>query len=53
MKTKNKGHKVYFINKFNFRTGYVNYTTNNKQRAIELFYKDYNKNDYDILYIHD
>ena len=51
METKNKGFTIYFTNEFSFTTGFTTYTTNSEQRAIELFYRDYDKEDFKITKI--
>lgn len=51
MGTKNKSFTIYFINEFSCTTGFTTYTTNSEQRAIELFYRDYDKEDFKITRI--
>ena len=47
----NKGFWIYWYNPSVARTGYVEYTTISKERAIELFYRDFSE-DYKIVHIH-
>lgn len=42
---------IYWYNPERAKTGYVHYTTLNEERAIELFYKNYDIS-YKILRIH-
>lgn len=47
-----KGYWIYWYNSNIARTGCVEYTTTSKQRAIELFYRDFPAY-YEIVNIHD
>lgn len=48
---KKQGYWIYWYNPNVSKTGVVEYTTTSKERAIELFYRDYSK-DYEIVNIH-
>ena len=48
---KKQGFWIYWYNPSVARTGYVEYTTISKERAIELFYRDFSE-DYEIVNIH-
>lgn len=47
-----KGFWVYWYNPVWQKTGVVEYTTTNEERAIELFYRDFTE-DYKVVNIHD
>lgn len=47
-----RGFWVYWFNPTYAKTGYVEYTTISKERAVELFYKDFDET-YIIVHIHD
>lgn len=40
---KKKGYYIYFYNPVLAKTGWVEITTTSKERAIELFYKNYDE----------
>lgn len=46
-----KGFWIYWYNPLFSKTGVVEYTTTSQERAIELFYRDFEK-DYEIMKIH-
>ena len=46
-----KGYTIYWYNSTRSKSGYISYTTYSKERAVELFKKEYDE-DYIITHIH-
>lgn len=43
IKNRKRGYQIHFYNPTFAKTGFITYTTISEERAIELFYKDYDK----------